>query len=158
MEDNRFAPPKAMVEGVQSEVEVAPPLWNPNAAASWSLLFTPIFGTWLHLKNWQAIGDVEHAATARRWLIAALCMLIGSVVLAGLLPRRLEGLGRLANFAFLIAWYYAAAKPQARFVLGHFGHRYPRKGWLVPIAAAIGVIVGFMAVVVVLAMAAGARA
>ena len=158
MDDNRFAPPKATVEGAYSEVEVAPPLWNPNAAASWSLLFTPIFGTWLHMKNWQMLGDHERAAGARGWFVAALVVLLVSVLLAFVLPPRLAELIRVGNFGFLIAWYYAAAKPQVRFIKGRYGERYPRRGWLVPIATAIGVIVLALLAFVALALMLGARA
>ena len=158
MDDNRFAPPKAVVEGAYGEVGVAPPLWNPNAAASWSLLLSPIFGTWLHMKNWQAMGDHERAANARKWLIAALAVLLVSIVLAVFLPARLDGLTRIVSFAFLIAWYYAAAKPQVRFVKEHYGDHYPRKGWLVPIATAIGLIVASILALVPLALLLGARA
>ncbi|MCK9684314.1 hypothetical protein [Scleromatobacter humisilvae] len=158
MDNNRFAPPKANVEGAYSEVAAAPPLWNPNAAASWSLLFSPIFGTWLHLRNWQAMGDHERAGHARKWLIASFVMLLVSIVLAVFLPPHLGGVTRIFNFAFLIAWYYAAAKPQVAFVKGHYGDHYPRRGWLVPIATAIGVIVASLAALVALAMMLGARA
>lgn len=32
-------------------------LWNPNAAANWSLLFTPLFGAYLHMLNWRSLGE-----------------------------------------------------------------------------------------------------
>ena len=31
-------------------------LWNPNVAACLSILFTPIFGAWIHAKNWENLG------------------------------------------------------------------------------------------------------
>ena len=158
MDDNRFAPPKATVEGAYSEVGVAPPLWNPNAAASWCLLFSPIFGTWLHMKNWQMLGEQERATSARGWLIAAIAVLFASIMLAILAPPGLARLIRFGNFGFLIAWYYAAAKPQVRLVKERYGDHYPRRGWLVPIATAIGMIVLLLLVLVVLAMLFGARA
>ncbi len=74
MDDNRFAPPKAAVEGRFDSVETAPTLWNPNAAASWCLLLTPIFGTWLHLKNWSALGDAERIGSARTWFILSIAV------------------------------------------------------------------------------------
>jgi hypothetical protein len=63
-QDNPYAPPKAAVEDVVT-FEPSPALWNPNAAASWSLLFTPIFGSLLHMKNWQAMGNREKAASSK---------------------------------------------------------------------------------------------
>jgi hypothetical protein len=50
---------------VRSDADAAPALWNPNAAANWSLLFSPMFGAWLHMKNWAALGEPERAAARR---------------------------------------------------------------------------------------------
>ena len=36
-------------------------IWNPNAAANWSLLFTPAFGAYIHYLNWQKMGKTEVA-------------------------------------------------------------------------------------------------
>ena len=56
--DKRYAPPTAHVDDVHAarQSAVAPPLWNPGAAMAWSLLFSPIFGAFVHMKNWQALG------------------------------------------------------------------------------------------------------
>ena len=158
MQDNRYAPPKAALEGVAMATEPAPALWNPNAAASWCLLFTPIFGAWLHTKNWEALGKPEQARSGRNWLIAAVVVLIATMVVAFVMPRGTGGVSRLVSFSFLIAWYYAAAKPQVAYIKGRFGDNYPRKGWLVPIAIAIGAIVALMVVGGLIALAANAGA
>ncbi|HEY9028117.1 MAG TPA: hypothetical protein VIP05_27740 [Burkholderiaceae bacterium] len=150
--DNRYAPPKALVEDATSGSDAgpAPALWNPNAAASWSLLFSPVFGTWLHMRNWQALGEPQRADAARNWFIAAVVLIAISMLVAVGAHSSLDGLLRLATFAFLIAWYYAAAKPQAAYVRQRFGTAYPRKGWGLPILAAIGAIVAAIVVMTVL--------
>jgi curved DNA-binding protein CbpA len=43
-------------------------LWNPNAAANWSLLFPPVFGAWLHAKNSSALGDESEAKHSTYWV------------------------------------------------------------------------------------------
>jgi len=147
MDDNRFAPPKALVEGTLAGHAEAPALWNPNAAANWSLLFSPVFGAWLHWKNWQRLGEQQRADTARNWLVAAVVMLLASVGVA-----LAAGAGaRALNFLFLLAWYFSAAKTQAKFVKEHYGDGYPRRGWWQPLGIAIGALVGLWLVVVVLA-------
>ena len=77
MDDNRYAPPKAEVEGTALESGAAPTLWNPNAAANWSLLFSPIFGTWLHMLNWRALGEAERAESAKTWLMVSTLLQVG---------------------------------------------------------------------------------
>jgi hypothetical protein len=42
-------------------------IWNPNAAASWSVLFTPLFGALLHAQNWTVLGEPERARKSMRW-------------------------------------------------------------------------------------------
>ena len=64
MSSNPYAAPKARVED-DRRAAAAAPIWNPSAAASWSLPFSPIFGAYLHMLNWRALGDEQKAATAR---------------------------------------------------------------------------------------------
>ena len=47
-------------------------LWNPNAAAIWSLFFTPIFGAWIHARNWKALNRQKEA----RWSMMAVFLYI----------------------------------------------------------------------------------
>jgi hypothetical protein len=44
-----------------------PALWNPNAAAGWSLLFTPAFGAFLHSRNADAMGRHSEAKANKFW-------------------------------------------------------------------------------------------
>ena len=151
MQDNPFSPPKAVVEGAPAEAAIAPPLWNPNAAANWCLLLSPIFGTWLHMKNWTALQETERAASARRWLIASGVLVLATFVLA-LRPHGVQ-IPRAVNFVLLIAWYFAAARDQARYVKERFGENYPRRGWAVPLLLGLGAIVGVILFATVLVVA-----
>jgi len=151
MDENRYAPPKALVEDAThgSRTGPAPALWNPDAAASWCLLFSPVFGTWLHMKNWEALGEPERARKARRWFIAAVTLIVAAL----LVPVGARGNDlamRLVMFLFLIVWYFVAAKPQVAYVKSNFGSDYPRKGWGWPILTAIGLLLASMAVMMVL--------
>src|SRR3990172_9439245 len=83
----------------------APALWNPEAAGGWSLIFTPIFGAILVLKNWQALGAKEKIRGAQLWLIASIIMVVVQI---------LVGIPLL--FVYLVIWYFASAKSQAKYV------------------------------------------
>jgi hypothetical protein len=150
---NPYAPPKAAVADVVS-TEADPPLWNPNAAASWSLLFSPIFGAFLHMRNWEALGQLEKAATSKIWVIGNIVFYILVAVAAVVLPdsKGLDALGRIGGIGLLLAWYYGIGKSQQVFVVGRFGTSYPRRGWLKPILVAIGVLFAFIVVVSLLFM------
>ena len=32
-------------------------LWSPQRANTAAFLFTPIFGSWIHAKNWKELGQ-----------------------------------------------------------------------------------------------------
>ena len=157
-EQNPFAPPQAEVSDVTARVEQAPPLWNPNAAASWSLLFSPILGAYLHMRNWQALGQPEKAATSKNWIIGVLAFFIVLMGLSLAAPqsKALDLLGRVGGFALLLGWYYSIGKSQQAYVLARFGKGYPRRGWLLPLAAAVGALIAFIVVVFVIALLTGA--
>jgi hypothetical protein len=155
LNSNPYAPPKAFVADIAGQEE-SPPLWNPNAAANWSLLFSPVFGAYLQMKNWEALGEPEKAAAAKVWAIASLAVLIGMPLLVVLVPglQILQSVSSVFGLVLLISWYSSNGRPQARYVKERFGKNYPRKGWgkplLIAFAAtigyfvAIGIVVGFV--------------
>ena len=155
MTPNPFAPPRSEVADVVRG-EAAPPLWNPNAAASWSLLLSPAFGAFLHMKNWQALGEPDKAATAKTWFIVILFLLVGVILLSAFMPevKALDGLSRIVSIALLLSWYFSSARSQVAFVTGRFGTNYPRRGWLKPISLALLALVGVIAVAVAVALVA----
>jgi hypothetical protein len=142
---NPYAPPAATAADIQP-TEGAPALWNPNAAVNWSLLFTPAFGAFLHMSNWQALGETEKAASANRWFIFSLIMLVAYAVLGFALmdSKAADGVSRMVGGLYLFAWYFAAAKGQARYVKERFGTTYPRKGWGKPLAIGVLAFIGYV--------------
>jgi len=133
-DNNRYAPPKADVEGETLESARAPALWNPNATANWSLLFTPMFGAWLQMQNWHALGERRRSDAARSWMVLSTIMLAAWVFLDLVAPRSLWALLMpLLSFVWLLAWYFASSKPHAKWVAERFGKSYPRRPWMHPL-------------------------
>jgi hypothetical protein len=133
-DDNRYAPPKAGVEGATIDSARAPSLWNPNATANWSLLFTPMFGAWLQMQNWRALGERKRADAAQTWLALSTIIVAGSVFLDLVAPRTLwAALTTPLGFVWLLVWYFASGRPHARWVAARFGKDYPRQPWLNPL-------------------------
>ena len=62
-------------------------IWNPGAAARWSLLFSPAFGAFIHMRNWQALDQPERAAATGRWFHASLGMLVLQIFTSALNAR-----------------------------------------------------------------------
>ena len=156
IENNPYAPPNAVVEDV-TPLQSAPPLWNPNAAASWSLLLSPIFGSVLHMKNWNAMGEPTKAAESKRWAIGSVTFFVVFLVASVVLPesKAVDGLGRLAALVLLIAWYYASGKRQNAFVLSRYGKGYPRRGWAKPLSLALLAFAGLIVLAVLVGVVAG---
>ena len=154
MAHNPYAPPKSEVADV-AHGQVSPALWNPNAAANWSLLFSPAFGALVHMKNWQALGETAKASAAKVWAIATLVVLVVVSIATGFLPKNkaLQGMSRLVTFAMLLAWYFTSGRGQAAFVKERFGTDYPRRGWAKPLVFAIVALVGFVIAMVAIGLA-----
>ena len=151
MESNRYAPPKADLDGVRSDTGPAPALWNPTAAANWSLLFSPVFGAWVQMKNWTTLGETRRAAAAKGWLIASAVLILGLTFAGILMPR--SAIAAATNplaFLMLIIWYFSSARSQTKWVAERFGADYPRRGWGQPLLWGLG---AYAAVIAVAAMA-----
>lgn len=109
-----------------------PELWNPNAIANWSLLFTPVFGAWLVRANWNELGDTKQAGRARGWFWLSLIFVAGAAFVSAV------PLG--AGFLYLLVWYVASARPQARYVKERLDNDYRHRGWGAPLLAAMLVV------------------
>lgn len=135
--------------------EAPGPIWNPEAAANWSLPFTPAFGSFLHMQNWRVLGEMEKARAAGVWFVVSLVMLAAYPVLMLTLPSgQLSDIGiRGLSLVYLAVWYVAYARKQMDFVKKRYGANYPRKKWGAPIGIAIACAVAYMGVVFVLAVA-----
>ena len=42
-------------------------LYNPNPAASWSVILTPLFGAYIIRKNWLTLNNTEAAKRSFFW-------------------------------------------------------------------------------------------
>lgn len=157
METNPYLPPTAAVADVIEAGLPPPPLWNPNAAANWCLLFSPAFGAYLHMRNWQALGDEPRARANRNWVIATIVALVGSMIASLLVPesKGLDASTRLLGFGLLVAWYVTTAKQQAKVVKERFGTAYPHRGWGVPILVTIGIMIALVFALTIVFVVAG---
>lgn len=148
MSANPYAPPTSNVQDVPSLVE-SPALWNPVAAARWSLLFSPTFGAILNMLNWQALNEPGRAASSRAWAIGTLLASLA----AGFLDLAWSGGSRFIGVALLLTWYFASGRKQTTYVRERYGQQYPRRGWAKPLLAAVAALMLFT-----LAFTAGAMA
>jgi len=127
-----------------------PRLWNPSAAANWCLLFSPVFGAYLHAINWRTLGEPERAAANMRWVWGCLVLLV--LTLASLFLPESPVLDRAFQFAWLITlitWYFRQAKPQIEHVKQTVGDAYTKKGWGKPLLIASGCLCAYLLVLVV---------
>ena len=145
MSTNPYAPPQAHVSDAP-HVGTAPPMWNPNAAANWSLLLSPAFGAYLHMLNWRALGESGKAAAARVWFAIGLVLPVVYAV---------TGLGIVA-LLYLLLWYFVSARGQAKYVKSRFGDSYPRRSWGKPLMIGLVLAVGYGVVATLIADLLGA--
>lgn len=113
-----------------TQAEEPPALWNPNATANWSFLFTPAFGAYLQMRNWRALGETEKAAASKAWFYVSLGFM-ALVLLSGLVvnSKAADGAARGLGLVLLLAWYFGSGRAQAKYVKARFGNEYARKSW-----------------------------
>lgn len=117
-----------------------PKLWNPNAAASWSVLFGPAFGPYLHHLNWRALGDHGKAAAAFRWFVVGLIATILLTVWVQLSPS-LGSAAFVVSLFLMAVWLYASGKKQINFIKEHYGENYERRSWWQPLLGGFGALI-----------------
>jgi len=139
MSTNPYAPPAAKIDDV-APAEVSPRLWNPVAAARWSILFSPAFGAILHMLNWQALGEPARARGSRNWAIAVLATLLAGAFI-GLLS---DGASRALSIGTLLVWYFISGRTQSVYVRERYGKQYVRRGWSRPLLAGLAVYVALI--------------
>lgn len=130
-------------------------LWNPVAAALWSLALSPAFGAWLHMRNWERLGEDEKAKEAASWFAMA-CGLHAVnlfIVLAGAVLERDVGLPHPVGLAFLAVWYIRSGHAQVRYVGDLHGAGYVRRSWRAPLLAGVAAIAALVFLTAVLIMA-----
>ena len=134
-------------------------LWNPNAAAAWSILFTPLFGAYLHTLNWRALGNSEQERASMRWVVAGVLVLASFVIIDATAFDHAKGdaLARSIEFVFFLAWYFLSARGQAKTIRAQYGAHYRRMSWRKPLLVALGCFCAYVLLVVAIASVIGLR-
>jgi Flp pilus assembly protein TadD len=119
-------------------------IWNPNAAANWSILFTPAFGSYLQMLNWRTLNESAKASSAQSWFYASLLMLFICFLIGTFVSDREDRYIILwwLSFPYLITWYLAAGRSQGKYVKAKFGTNYPKKPWGRALLVAAGALIG----------------
>jgi hypothetical protein len=136
-----------------------PALWNPNAAAAWSVLFTPAFGAWLHALNWRALGDRDREQASMAWVAAGVVLLVVYLLIDATVPSQsiANEVERTIEFVFFVAWYFASARAQAKLVRDRYARAFERKAWGKPLLMGLAGVGIYIAVTVAIAAAIGVR-
>ncbi len=132
-------------------------LWNPSAAANWSILFTPAFGSYVQMLNWQELGESERAAQSRKWFYASLLMLVVYAVVPvflGMHEAAEFGL-KLLVVAYLATWYFASGRTQITYLRNQFADEYPHKRWGKPLLYAAGAVLALFSANLLIGVLAG---
>jgi hypothetical protein len=152
-----YAPPKSKLADIRHD-GVSPAIWNPNSAANWSILFSPAFGAYLHMKNWEALGEPVKASAAKVWISVTLFAVVAFTLVAAFLPnpRSLDGVSRTVGLVLLLSWYFSSGRSQAEYVKSRYGKDYPRRSWAKPLLLGCLALIGFLIFIFVVALVASA--
>ena len=118
-----------------------PKLWNPNAAALLGLLLTPIFSAYIHMKNWQSLGDIKKSKEQKIWFIISLIIpffyifipyliYLNNPISPILTEDKIRFLINGLSIIFLLAWYFLSGKVQINYCRNKLNNQYYKKNWL----------------------------
>lgn len=132
--------PSATASAPPSRHDVA--LWNPDAAAFFSLLLTPLFGATLHFLNSRQLGDDAQSLKARLALAAGALVTFGALYV-GLshevsVRNTLAASGMVAFYTLL--WYVFIGHGQSKLVSIRYGTRYRKMSLWVPVLIALALL------------------
>lgn len=109
-----------------------PALWNPLALTNWNFLLTPVFGSYLLVENYKAMGRAMDVKNAKEWFYAAIAIVLSPLLLIPL-PSGLSDLFfigfLLVYVGYLFSWYFICARKQRRIILAEYGKNYVRQPW-----------------------------
>jgi hypothetical protein len=140
-----------MSDNTTTEQVSKPELWNPNAAANWSVLFTPAFGAFLHAKNAERLGRESEAVVNTRWFYGMLVYLALALV-SSIIPIIPEWVFRLAGLVVVLWWYFSLGKKQAAYVKETYGSDYKKRHWGRPLSIAFGCFFALMTIAYVFSL------
>lgn len=140
-------PPISPQPAVRPQGGMPPSLWDPEAAALWSLLFTPIFGCFLITKNWTRLGEDSRAKSSMLWLGGSVVLVFFNylLIVSANVQSSVQKLLTLfmCGSSFMIIGFYAAVyyqclRPQAMYLKARFPDAsYPCRGFGKPIGIAV---------------------
>lgn len=132
-------------------------IWNPNAAANWSLIFTPAFGAYLQMLNWRTLGESEKAAESKNWFYAGLGLLAVYVLMGIFMggSKAADGMARGLGFLFLLVWYFSAGRAQSKYVKEKFGAGYACKPWGKALLLGVASVIAYFAAALVVGFVVG---
>jgi len=116
------------------------PLWNPRAATYWGLLLSPAFSAYIHMRNWEALGQDDKVRETRAWFY----LMLGYVVSCGILSAVSEAGGMALTapssiaLVLMVAWHRWGGRQQERYVAALTRGAYTRRPWGKAVAAALG--------------------
>lgn len=130
-------PYKAPVSSLHYSAEKnSPALWSPNTAGILSLLFSPVFGSYIIAKNWEALGEGSKQESAEKWLWASVGIMI------------LSALASVIAFLYIIIWYFVVNRPQARYIKEKYPEGHSERGWKNPVLVALAINIVFISLII----------
>jgi len=135
-------------EKMKNTIE-AKAIWNPNAASSWSLIFTPAFGSYLQALNWQTLGEEDKAERSMVWFYVSVSLLLAYVMSVLFFhfttgnAKTGELISRILPLPYLIIWYYFSGRDQAKYVKLNYNDNYVRKSWGRPLIIGVLSMLGY---------------
>lgn len=119
-------PTTTTVRSTQNPTIESPPalfisIWNPTTVSSLSIILTPVFGAYLHSKNWKVLNNTEESKQSMMWFYSSIVIMLLIVIFSTSTNATLLKWVYIGN---LLSWYFVSAKNQQAFIRDKTKIRY----------------------------------
>jgi hypothetical protein len=128
-------------DGLGKTLGKFPTMWNPGAAIAWSFPFTPIFGSFIQMKNWKQLGEIENEKKSMYWMCGSILFALTMTVFDANFEK--------ANFSsikflYIAAWWFFDGRKQVKYFYDHIPF-FQKRSWKKPLSISLVIFIVYVA-------------
>ena len=140
-------------DGLGKALGKFPTMWNPGAAIAWSFVFTPIFGSFIQMKNWKQLGEIENEKKSMYWMCGSILFALTMTVF----DANFEKVNFSSiKFLYLATWWFFDGRKQVKYFYDHIPF-FQKRSWKKPLSISLIIFIVYVAFGTALLLSSAAR-
>lgn len=126
-------------------------IWDPRKIIGWSVLLTPILGTYMFSKNWEVLERPDKASSSLRWFYVCLAYYLTLPITSYFLSSISvfsEAVEPLMLIVPVLIWICFPGLEHLKYVKKNKSVLNTEKSWRTPLTVAFGILLGAIGVLV----------